>query len=179
MIREAGVPVTPTLSHRTDHAIQLRREVGTAEFVLNKMKYLQPFCFETFQKMHKAGVKIAMGTDMGFEPHMGTNAAELEIYVKLGMNPMDAILTATRNAAQAIKLGHELGTIEADKLADIIAVNGDPLEGHRVPAAEEEHPARDEGRPRLRRPPPGQEQERREREAGRVENRRLSVNRLR
>jgi imidazolonepropionase-like amidohydrolase len=127
MIKEAGVPVTPTLSHRTDHAIQLRREVGTAEFVLKKMKYLQPFCFETFQKMHKAGVKIAMGTDMGFEPHMGTNAAELEIYVKLGMSPMDAILTTTRNAAEAIKLGHELGTIEAGKLADVIAVNGDPL----------------------------------------------------
>jgi imidazolonepropionase-like amidohydrolase len=127
MICEAGVPVTPTLSHRTDHAIQLRREVGTAEFVLKKMKYLQPFCFETFEKMHKAGVRIAMGTDMGFEPHMGTNAAELEIYVKLGMSSMDAILTATRNAAQAIKLGDELGTIEAGKLADIIAVNGDPL----------------------------------------------------
>jgi imidazolonepropionase-like amidohydrolase len=127
MIREAGVPVTPTLSHRTDHAIQLRREHGTAEFVLKKMKYLQPFCFETFQKMHKAGVQIAMGTDMGFEPDMGSNAAELEIYVKLGMSPMDAILTATRNAAQAIKTDSELGTIEAGKLADIVAVNGDPL----------------------------------------------------
>ena len=127
MIREAGVPVTPTLSHRTDHAIQLRREVGTAEFVLKKMKYLQPFCFDTFQKMYKAGVRIAMGTDMGFEPHMGTNAAELEIYVNLGMTPMDAILTTTRNAAEAIKLGHELGTIEEGKLADVIAVNGDPL----------------------------------------------------
>ncbi len=127
MIREAGVPVTPTLSHRTDHAIQLRREVGTAEFVLKKMKFVQPFCFETFQKMYKAGVRIAMGTDMGFEPHMGTNAAELEIYVKLGMTPMDAILTTTRNAAEAIKLGHELGTLEAGKLADVIAVNGDPL----------------------------------------------------
>jgi imidazolonepropionase-like amidohydrolase len=127
MIKEAGVPVTPTLSHRTDHAIQLRREHGTAEFVLRKMKYLQPFCFDSFQKMYKAGVKIAMGTDMGFEPDMGSNAAELEIYVKLGMDPMDAILTATRNAAQAIKVDRELGTIEADKLADIVAVNGDPL----------------------------------------------------
>jgi imidazolonepropionase-like amidohydrolase len=43
------------------------------------------------------------------------------------MSPMDAILTATRNAAQAIKVDSELGTLEADKLADIIAVNGDPL----------------------------------------------------
>ncbi|OFZ87132.1 MAG: hypothetical protein A3F74_13685 [Betaproteobacteria bacterium RIFCSPLOWO2_12_FULL_62_58] len=127
LIAEAGIPVTPTLSHRTDHAIQLRREHGTAEFVLRKMKYLQPFCFETFQKMYKAGVRIAMGTDMGFEPDMGSNAGELEIYVKLGMKPMDAILTATGNAARAIKLGGDLGTIEGGKLADIIAVDGDPL----------------------------------------------------
>ncbi|MBC7975860.1 MAG: amidohydrolase family protein, partial [Myxococcales bacterium] len=98
-----------------------------AEFVLKKMKYLQPFCFETFQKMHKAGVKIVMGTDMGFEPDMGSNAAELEIYVKLGMSAMDAILTATRNAAQAIKVDHELGTLEPGKLADVIAVPGDPV----------------------------------------------------
>jgi len=127
LIRKAGVPVTPTLAHRTDHAIQLRREHGTADFVLRKMKYLQPFCFETFRKMYKAGVKIAMGTDMGFEPDMGSNAAELEIYVKLGMKPMDAILTATRNAAQALKQEKDLGTIEAGKLADVIAVDGDPL----------------------------------------------------
>ena len=127
MIVEAGVPLTPTLSHRTDHAIELRRQHGTADFVLRKMKYLQPFCFETFQKMYKAGVLIAMGTDMGFEPDMGSNAAELEIYVKLGMKPMDAILTATRNAAKALKRDSELGTIEAGKLADIVAVNGDPL----------------------------------------------------
>jgi len=127
LIAESGTPVTPTLSHRTDHAIQLRREHGTAEFVLRKMKFLQPHCFETFQKMYKAGVKIAMGTDMGFEPDMGSNGAELEIYVKLGMKPMDAILSATRNAAQAIKLGNDLGTIEPGKLADIVAVDGDPL----------------------------------------------------
>jgi imidazolonepropionase-like amidohydrolase len=131
LIRKSGTPVTPTLSHRTDHAIQLRREHGTAEFVLRKMKYLQPFCFATFRKMHKAGIRIAMGTDMGFEPDMGSNAAELEIYVKLGMKPMDAILTTTRNAAQALKQEKDLGTIEAGKLADLIAVDGDPLKNIR------------------------------------------------
>ncbi|MCC7484080.1 MAG: amidohydrolase family protein [Burkholderiales bacterium] len=127
MIVEANIPMTPTLSHRTDHAIRLRREHGTADFVLRKMKYLQPFCYDTFQKAYRMGVRIAMGTDMGFEPDMGSNAAELEIYVKLGMKPMDAILTATRNAAQALKRDHELGTIAAGKLADVIAVDGDPL----------------------------------------------------
>lgn len=127
MIKEKGTPVTPTLSHRTDHAIQLRKEQGTSMFVLKKMKGLQENCFNTFQKMHKAGVNIAMGTDMGFDPEMGTNAAELEIYVNLGMTPMDALLTCTRNAARAIKLDKQLGTLETGKLADIVAVNGDPL----------------------------------------------------
>jgi imidazolonepropionase-like amidohydrolase len=124
--------VTPTLAHRTDHAIQLRRELGTAEFVLNKLKRLQPHCYETFRKMHKAGIKIAMGTDMGFEPHFGTNAWELEVYVALGMKPMEAIQTATKNAAEAIKLGRDLGTLEAGKFADLVAVDGDPLADIRV-----------------------------------------------
>jgi imidazolonepropionase-like amidohydrolase len=119
--------MTPTLLHRTDHAIDTRKDQGTSMFVINKMKALQPYCYETFQKMHKAGVNIAMGTDMGFDPEMGTNARELEVYVKLGMKPMDAILSATRNAARAIKMDKELGTVEAGKLADIIAVKGDPL----------------------------------------------------
>jgi imidazolonepropionase-like amidohydrolase len=127
MIADSKVWMTPTLLHRTDHAIQTRLDQGTSQFVINKMKALQPYCFDTFQKMHKAGVKIAMGTDMGFDPEMGTNARELEVYVNLGMKPMDAILTATRNAAHALKMEKELGTIEAGKLADIIAVKGDPL----------------------------------------------------
>ncbi|HSU42799.1 MAG TPA: amidohydrolase family protein [Casimicrobiaceae bacterium] len=127
MIREKGTFVTPTLSHRTDHAIEMRREQGTSQFVLRKMKSIQENCFDTFQKMHKAGINIAMGTDMGFDPEMGTNAAELEIYVNLGMPPMDALLTCTRNAARAIKLDKQIGTLEAGKLADVVAVAGDPL----------------------------------------------------
>jgi imidazolonepropionase-like amidohydrolase len=132
MIKEAGVHVTPTLAHRTDHAIELRRQLGTSPFVLNKLKRLQPHCYNTFQKMYKAGVKIAMGTDMGFEPHFGDNAWELEVYVGLGMKPMHAIQTATKNAAEALRMEKDLGTIEAGKLADIIAVNGDPLADVRV-----------------------------------------------
>lgn len=127
MLAESGVWMTPTLLHRTDHAIDTRKDQGTSMFVINKMKALQPYCYETFQKMHKAGVNIAMGTDMGFDPEMGTNARELEVYVKLGMKPMEAILSATRNAARAIKMDKELGTVETGKLADIIAVKGDPL----------------------------------------------------
>lgn len=126
MIIKAGIYVTPTLSHRTDHAIYVRREQGTAKFILDKMKTLQPFCYETFQKMYKGGVKIAMGTDMGYDPEMGEGAKELRLYVDLGMTPMHAVQTATKNAAEAIKMAQDLGTIDAGKFADIIAVDGDP-----------------------------------------------------
>jgi len=122
----------PTLAHRTDHAIEIRRDIGTAEFVLDKMKSIQPNCYETFQKCYKLGINIAMGTDMGYEPGMGTNACEMETYVELGMSPMDALLTTTRNAAIAIGKGKSLGTIEAGKIADIIVVDGNPLDDIKI-----------------------------------------------
>lgn len=131
-IKEAGIWMTPTLAHRTDHAIEIRRETGTAQFVLDKMKKIQPYAFDTFQKCHKLGINIAMGTDMQLEPGMGTNAYELEIYCQLGMTPMEAILTATRNAALAIGKDDDLGTVEAGKLADIVIVDGNPLDDIRV-----------------------------------------------
>ncbi len=126
-IIEAGKWMVPTLLHRTDHAIEIRRETGTANFVLEKMKKIQPYAFNTFQKCREMGVNIAMGTDMQLEPGMGTNAGELEIYCELGMTPMEAILTTTRNAAIAIGRGHDLGTLEAGKLADVVIVDGDPI----------------------------------------------------
>lgn len=123
---ESQIPVTPTLSHRTDHAIEIRREIGTPSFTLEKMKRIQPNCFETFQAFYKAGVNIAMGTDMGFEPDIGSNADELKIYVDLGMKPMEAIMTTTKNAAKALHLEKDLGTLEEGKIADIVLVKGDP-----------------------------------------------------
>lgn len=126
MIKDAGIPVVPTLSHRMDHAIEIRRRMGTNENILKKMKKIQPYTFESFRKFHEAGIKIAMGTDTGYDPEMGANAGELEIYVKLGMTPMEALQTATKNAAEALKVGDDLGTLEPGKLADIVAVDGDP-----------------------------------------------------
>jgi len=126
MIKASGIPVTPTLSHRTDHAIEVRARIGTPRNVLDKMKKIQPYTFETFKVMHQAGIKIAMGTDLGPEPEIGTNAKELELYVDLGMTPMEALQTATRNAAEAMWLGKDVGTIEAGKFADILALDGDP-----------------------------------------------------
>jgi imidazolonepropionase-like amidohydrolase len=128
MMKAHGVPIVPTLSHRTDHAIDVRRRTGTAEFVLRKMKTIQPHTRESFRRIHQAGVKIAMGTDLGLDPEVGTNAGELAIYVEHGMSPMEAIQTATRNAAEALGLGKDTGTVEVGKLADLIAVEGDPVQ---------------------------------------------------
>jgi len=88
---------------------------------------------ESHKRAYTAGVNIAMGTDCGPILPPGKNAYELEAYVhRLGMSPMDAILTATRNSARALgKLG-ELGTVEEGKIADLIMVDGNPLKDIRV-----------------------------------------------
>ena len=67
-----------------------------------------------------------MGTDTGLDPEFGENAAELELYVKLGMTPMDAIVSATKSAAEAMRLENDLGTLEKGKIADILAIDGSP-----------------------------------------------------
>jgi len=132
MLVEKQTPIVPTLLHRSDRAMEVRRRVGTSDFTLNKMKMLQPHTKATFQRYIKAGVKIAMGTDMALDPEMGANAQELEIYVDYGMTPMEAIQTATKNTAEAIWIDKDTGTLEAGKYADIIAIDGDPLKDIRI-----------------------------------------------
>jgi imidazolonepropionase-like amidohydrolase len=75
----------------------------------------------------KKGVMIASGSDAGVVPH-GENARELEWYVDIGLTEMEAIETATVNAAKLLGEEESLGTIEAGKFADLIAVSGNPLE---------------------------------------------------
>lgn len=76
---------------------------------------------------HKAGVKIAFGTDAGVFEH-GRNGEEAELMVTLGgMSPRDVLVSATTGAADLLNIAAETGTIEPGKSADIIAVDGDPL----------------------------------------------------
>jgi imidazolonepropionase-like amidohydrolase len=79
-----------------------------------------------FRLAMKAGVKIAFGTDAGMLPH-GENALQFRDYIAWGMKPMDAILTATRNAADLLGWGDRIGAIAPGYFADVIAVAGDPL----------------------------------------------------
>jgi imidazolonepropionase-like amidohydrolase len=80
----------------------------------------------SFQMVLKAGLPIGFGTDAAVVPH-GSNAREFSYRVRLGESPMAAIVSATRTAAEIMGWSDRVGTIEAGKLADLIAVAGDPL----------------------------------------------------
>ena len=88
-----------------------------------------PEVYARYRMAIELGVKIAAGTDVGGNPtHLcGESARELEAYVECGMTPLNAIATATLEAARAIRLDASLGSIEPGKLADLVVVAGDPL----------------------------------------------------
>jgi imidazolonepropionase-like amidohydrolase len=90
-----------------------------------------PLIQNTFGKAYKAGVKIAFGTDAGVYKH-GANWLEFGYMIEAGMPPMEAIKSATINAADLLGEKDKLGSIEAGKLADIVAVDGDPLKDSKV-----------------------------------------------
>ncbi len=82
---------------------------------------------DTFRRATRAGVKIAFGTDVGGFDWKINPAKEFSYMVKFGMTPAQAIRAATSNAADLLGTQNEVGTIEVGKLADIVAVPGDPL----------------------------------------------------
>lgn len=90
-----------------------------------KAEYVMPLADASFRKAVAAGVRIAFGTDAAVLPH-GMNAKEFAVYVKAGMSPIDAIRTATINGAELLGTP-DRGEIAVGKLADLIAVPGDPL----------------------------------------------------
>jgi imidazolonepropionase-like amidohydrolase len=96
------------------------------EVVRPKAAAIGPAIRSTFQKAYQSGVRIAFGTDSGVSVH-GENAHEFELMVEGGMPPMEAIQSATLQAARLLKIEDTLGTLEAGKLADVVAVDGDPL----------------------------------------------------
>ncbi len=85
-----------------------------------------PLILATAGRAYKAHVKIAFGTDAAVYPH-GQNAHEFELMVQAGMPPMYTIQAATVNAAQLLRHDKDLGTVAAGKLADVVAVPGDPI----------------------------------------------------
>ena len=96
------------------------------EVVRPKAAAIGPQIHKTFGLAYKAGVKIAFGTDTGVSAH-GNNAREFSLMVEAGMPPMEALQAATLVAAELLGIENELGSVEAGKIADLVAVTGDPL----------------------------------------------------
>lgn len=95
--------------------------------VAKKAATIGPIIAGSFEKAHKAGVKIAFGTDSGVSAH-GDNGQEFALMVKAGMSPIKAIQAATINAADLLGQSDHLGSIEAGKYADMIVVDENPIE---------------------------------------------------
>jgi imidazolonepropionase-like amidohydrolase len=102
------------------------KKYGFTDEMLEKERSLGQKQREGFRQAAQAGVKIAFGTDAGVYPH-GGNAKQFAIMVKYGLTPLQAIQSASLNAADLLGWSDRVGSIEPGKFADLIAVNEDPL----------------------------------------------------
>lgn len=125
LMKENGTYYVPTILAGRFVAEKSAVDGYFPEVVRPKAAEVGPRIQGTFEKAWKAGVTIAFGTDCGVSPH-GGNAMEFVYMVEAGMPEMDAIRSATLTPAQLLEIEDELGSIEPGKLADIVAVQGDP-----------------------------------------------------
>lgn len=127
MLKEHGTFVVPTLV--APWAINQHTDL-LPEFMVKKSLEVQEAYFKSIGCAAKAGVKIAMGTDAGtpFNDFEGLNAFELDLMVQAGLTPLQALQATTVNAAELLKIASEAGTIAADKLADFLILERNPLE---------------------------------------------------
>lgn len=129
LMLERDVPLVPTISAL--HNIEANGvKAGIPSFAVEKTIRVKPRLLESLRMAREAGVRVAMGTDAGtpFNLH-GENAGELELMVRLGgFSPGEAIRAATHVGAQVLGWERELGTVEEGKLADVLVVEGNPLE---------------------------------------------------
>jgi imidazolonepropionase-like amidohydrolase len=132
MMLERGTFLVPTLS--APRGVFAARDAGipVPDVFIKKCEMVIEVHTESIRRAIEAGVKIAMGTDSGVCPH-GQNARELGLMADCGMSPTDALVATTRTAAELLGVGDELGTLEAGKRADLVVVDGDPLELDKLP----------------------------------------------
>jgi imidazolonepropionase-like amidohydrolase len=124
VMKEHGTYLVPT-QYLGDWMRENAARIGLPAMYAEKMKTVTAAMRQNVTKAIQSGVKIAFGTDAAVYPH-GLNAHEFEVYVKLGMTPLQAIQTATINASDLLGWQDRIGSLEPGKFADIIAVDGDP-----------------------------------------------------
>jgi imidazolonepropionase-like amidohydrolase len=125
-MKKNGTYLVPTL-YLTEWLEQNMEKIGLPEMYAKKEREIIPIVQKNLGHAFASGVKVAFGTDAAVYPH-GLNAHEFAMYVKLGMTPLQAIQTATMNAADLLGWSGKVGSVEPGKWADLIAVDGDPLQ---------------------------------------------------
>ena len=125
LMKEHKTWLVPTV-YLGDWLVQNAEAIKLPLPLLEKAKVVLPDARKHIAKAIAAGVPIAFGTDAAVYPH-GLNGREFAVLVKLGMAPADAIRTATVNASKLLGWEDKVGSLDKDKFADIIAVDGDPL----------------------------------------------------
>jgi imidazolonepropionase-like amidohydrolase len=131
LFKQYGTWYVPTIIAGKSVADSAKKPNYYPEVIAQKAIAIGPQLQSTFAKAYKAGVKIAFGTDAGVYAH-GKNWMEFIYMTEAGMPPSEAIKSATLNAAELIGVSDKLGSIEKDKLADIVAVDGDPTKDIKV-----------------------------------------------
>lgn len=126
LFKKTGGWYVPTISAGRYVADKAKDPNYYSALVRPKAAAIGPQLQATFARAHKAGVKIAFGTDAGVFPH-GENAKEFGYMVEAGMSPIDAIRAATLSAALLLDQPARLGMVAPGFAADIVAVDGDPL----------------------------------------------------
>jgi imidazolonepropionase-like amidohydrolase len=126
MMKQRGTYMVPTM-YALDYIIDTYSSKGFPPKIINKAKSIGELKKQSFAKAVKAGVKIAYGTDAYVIPH-GWNAKDFPYLIKAGMTPLQAIQCATINSADLLSIKDKTGSLTSGKWADIIAVEGNPLE---------------------------------------------------
>lgn len=126
-MRQRGTWLVPTLM--AFHSVTRMAEAGELPpGPAQKTFEIGEYIVDSFQLAYRSGVKIAFGTDSGVFEH-GHNNREFALMVEMiGMTPAETLIAATRSAAEVLGMESQLGTIEAGKYADMVAVRGNPLE---------------------------------------------------
>jgi imidazolonepropionase-like amidohydrolase len=124
-LKKNGTYIVPTL-YLMDWNRENADKANMPDFLKAKMAMVSAQGQKSLKRAFEAGVKVAFGTDAAVYPH-GLNAHEFAVYVRLGMTPIQAIRTATLNAADLLGWSDKVGSIEPGRWADIVAVDGDPL----------------------------------------------------
>jgi imidazolonepropionase-like amidohydrolase len=112
--------------YNDDYIMSEYKRLGYPQKILDKEAKVGRTQRENFRKAVEAGVKLAYGTDSGVYPH-GWNGKQFAKMVEWGLTPMQAIQTATMNAADLLGWSDRVGSVQPGRFADIVAVNGDPL----------------------------------------------------